>query len=1325
MSAQDIRDIVARCYDDMGPLLVPNPLDGANPATPPGTGSSGTTPGPEPGDVIRNLVGRCYALPPELEPNPLDQLFPPPTFDPPEKEKPLTPPEIIQQLVGRCYPTLPPLTPPPPIDPPPPPTLRIPLIDGPGPVLDLIGLKHPTPTLTIKWPTTGDMTWIVTTGDPDDQCDEVFSLLQKSKARELPDYSQDGKGPPGWWENIETKEKLYCKIRSDKDDKWNECVRNALECMFRPYFGGGWKPPKADCEAYWPQGWSGNKSEICVENCFPDRIPVYESTLSNGTLSVQFDASGNLVATGTGTATVVLKLQWNDRPWTYDVAIDTIQMGGLTWTRTGRSGEEIKTLNITGAGTTSITMNGNSGGFSIVDNNTRICMRDLDGTDCNANFIITNANINGDHAYDNQGAKAGYSLTQTAPLFWVLRDEIPGVTRKLFRFYSSSKVDTFLTTNPGSPDSEGAGERAMMNANGMGSGEVIGHVFPTATAMNSYLAEGEQAESLHRFFSSNPFDHKYAIDGDFIGGLPKKIPDRYAYRIPADPIADLNIEMDVEKGDSSYNSATGFYLADETGPKWGRIVVTSARGGLEMYSAYVPTAKMKQYRGGTMGFFLIPNGANTNTLTANQEITFEPLNAPYDGGFRGTGINSSQNNYCMFSDRLWNPNDKEHTKWHGKSQQHWEDLLNGDDDYNDLRFWHRLGWTYGGFKYEGVQCYVYGVQAPPKVFRKIDTKTKCDTRILKESFKDVMVRRMDCGEKLPNFQTNDVDWECDTCTGGYAIRLHDDQTIEAAPGGGSFRFISMGGIVGGLFGDCMKFTMKMKKNGVDIFTKQYEAKFWPKLGADLYDQDITLATDDTLTLQLVSIDSGPVTGDIALECAFYNLETTEFDSNFKLRLGTLSHDNVIGSTGGNPTVKQIQAPAGEGEVTGIAFSFRPTNRQEFEWEAGSKYGDTLPAPTAWTNSTVYTRGDRVLYTDNTTDPQNPVTYGPFQAVQNISAGLIAPTHTSGINAQGWHYINGVNVAWPEDTVPDPGYPYTYVWAQGAPVRMHGTMQQNPQLPGNTRMLNNNLMPSITGGYIDTGYTYDKNPYQSSDILQSYLYRSVTGTYNHLLEEFLFTRFETLQGSGISAANKDILIKAAPTTFARGKVPWYNLGANSIGTQYTNAVTSTWNRTNYFSPITFIHDYTLDNFHGTGGSSYADACKIRVGITFYPVLVDTVTESKQVHYWQAVIQLIDVINVGAGYTKAVEFVLSWPPERDPITEDPTQTPYYPDQESNFSFPQGRVVSWWENEDVVKRSPKEAFYQESHNKNSVVWYSGTDRTKFRVKFKVTVTSVTAAP
>ena len=187
-----------------------------------------------------------------------------------------------------------------------------------------------------------------------------------------------------------------------------------------------------------------------------------------------------------------------------------------------------------------------------------------------------------------------------------------------------------------------------------------------------------------------------------------------------------------------------------------------------------------------------------------------------------------------------------------------------------------------------------------------------------------------------------------------------------------------------------------------------------------------------------------------------------------------------------------------------------------------------------------------------------------------------------------------------------------------------------------------------------------------------------------------------------------------------------------GGAYQDTVSTIWDgsqqspqRDTYFSPLTFVQDYTLDNYHGTGGSNYADACKIRVGITFYPVIFETDTESKQVHYWQAMINVMSVVNKGKGYAKGSEFVLTWPPMRDRSTEDPSQSPYYPDQETGFSIPAGKQLAWWENEDLVRRSLKEAFYQESHNKDSVVWYSATDRAKFRVRFKVTLTSVTDPP
>ena len=1627
MAAADIRLLVERCYDPTvfrGVIAhVGNPLDGLNPNV---QAAAPTVPAEaSPGENIRNIVGRCYSLPVPNNPNPLDQDNPPPAPSDPPVLDPELPGKIIRTLVGRCYG---------PPDPPyiegPPPDLIPPFINWKTPpwvpwIVELTGSPTPPLNITLKPPTTGKMVQLILTDPDPNDCELVAEFLEKDEVKHLPDYTQDGKGPPGWWEHKDTGKKYFCDLKVKENPDWDNCVKNALECLFRPYFGGMWQPPKTDCDSYWPNGWSGNQTEVCVKNCFPDRIPIYESLMSTGTLSVSFDASGQLVATGSGTADVILKLQWNDRPWTYGTAIDSIAVGGKTFTRVGRSGEQIETITLTAAGTTAVAFTGlhsANSTLTIVDNNTRICMKDGDGNDCNANFQIVSTNAAADHAYYSTGAKAGYTLTNTSPAFYILRDPIPGKSVPLFRFYSTLKQDTFLTTNPGMPDTPGVGERATMNASGMAGGELIGHVFPTSIAANSYLAQNEKAQAIHRFHSGNPFDHKYKIDGP---ANPVKLVDN-EYRIPSEVKTDLMIQIDVEKGSSSYDSSLGFYLADETGPKYGRIVCTRAKGGTELYTAYLPSAKLNEYAGGTMGFFLMPNGGNLNSQAVNDVISFEALNTGGNGaGFRGTGVSTAQQNYIFFSGRKWNPqNNKDYTKWQGANTQMWEDLLDGDDDYNDVRLWHKVGWSYDGYMYEGIQCYAYAGPAPEKIMRTIDPKVKCDTRILQASFKDIILRRMDCGTKVPNIVAGDQnDWECGECTndntwyvnpatlswrltdsggtqvtnsllekgswaqvgasnnpsnpwsqhmidygiypsvpadtvvdpnigvwqthtatfnstggdhnlkietdnygyvkltdpngsvlvdreidykdgfgseilglrqlssgtytletrvknkelGRYSVELYRTQTIKAAVGG-TFRFVSMGGITGGLFGNCIKFTIRVLKNNVEVFEKQFEAQYWPLIGQDLWDGDIVLSAGDAtatppvepdkLTFELVSIDTGPVIGDISLECAIYDTNTTKFDGNFKLMLGTQSHDGVIAQGMGNATNNPEIVDGGE--VEGFAMSFNPTNRQDYEWEAGAKYGDSIPNPPAWLD-TNYTIGTRILGGANIYE----------STAEIVSDGTATvPTHTSG-TTNDWKFIRVAPYpSWVEDNVPDPGYPYTYTWAGNTVVWMHGSLQDQPQLPGQSRTRNNPLMPNIPGGYTDTGYLYDKDLYFSATILESYNYRNVSGVYNHLLESYLFTRLETLSGNNISTAQKLILAESVPMTFARNSKPWYVIGGDNAnnkwyvnpaciawritegstqiatsvtekgdwvvigasnnpgngwtqhmidygiykvkpldtaidpyigewqthtatvnfpnpvsttysmriesdnwgwlkitdpngvviydaeitytngaggqtipltlapgnyiietrvknrsvqGGTYQDTVDTIWDgnkqapqRDTYFSPVTFIQDYTLDNYHGTGGSSYANACKIRVGISFYPVIFDQTTASKQVHYWQAMINIIDVVNKGKGYAKGSEFVLTWPPMRgNKSTEDPAQTPYYPDQETGFSIPAGKQLAWWENEETVRRSLKEAFYQESHNKDSVVWYSATDKAKFRVRFKVTLTSVTDQP
>ena len=116
-------------------------------------------------------------------------------------------------------------------------------------------------------------------------------------------------------------------------------------------------------------------------------------------------------------------------------------------------------------------------------------------------------------------------------------------------------------------------------------------------------------------------------------------------------------------------------------------------------------------------------------------------------------------------------------------------------------------------------------------------------------------------------------------------------------------------------------------------------------------------------------------------------------------------------------------------------------------------------------------------------------------------------------------------------MPDPGDPYTYVWANNIPVAMHGSLQVNPDIPGQSRITNNPQMPTLPGAYIDTAYLYDDPVnYFSATLLESYNYRNISGVYNHLVEDYLFTRFETQSGNNITQEQKDILTESAPYFF---------------------------------------------------------------------------------------------------------------------------------------------------------------------------------------------------
>ena len=44
-------------------------------------------------------------------------------------------------------------------------------------------------------------------------------------------------------------------------------LQNHLDCHFRPYVGGAWKPPQADCDSFVPKASYGMTNQVCIRNC--------------------------------------------------------------------------------------------------------------------------------------------------------------------------------------------------------------------------------------------------------------------------------------------------------------------------------------------------------------------------------------------------------------------------------------------------------------------------------------------------------------------------------------------------------------------------------------------------------------------------------------------------------------------------------------------------------------------------------------------------------------------------------------------------------------------------------------------------------------------------------------------------------------------------------------------------------------------------------------------------------------------------------------------------------------------------------------------------
>jgi len=1441
--SEHIRNLVARCYNVTGPIgLTPNALDGENPASefnPAGGSTTGPAPTAlTPSEVIQNLVGRCYGPPVLNSPNPLDSINIPFRPDPPEPAPVPTPNEVIQGLVGRCYPELPPLLPPPPEAEVP----DLPTIVPVDPVVcfitEQLGIEIPGlecgHDFIIKIPDPKIPTgpWISTGGD---DCREVSELRIVSKVKDI---------GGGYWKVIgsDPERILYCPEDDPPKKEWEDCVRKTLECTFKPYLGGGWTPAKADCEGFHPRGWSANKTEVCIKNCFPERVPVYESESGNE-YNYHNEISGpsgySLTDGDAAWWCLKEKVPGSAGGSGQNVELITGSNSGFT---TSEKNPPIKTTNNEGVGNGNWVYNeggadfwpkknlglssGNKVRGDIAQHTIRYGGAEINfevrpvydvGSDGKADDIdsewrvtswtgkLPESGVEIPFTFmPQQNGKDGQRVMNITAV--ILGSETRDRSVPLFKYKGSNPHDYFLTTNPGAPDTQGPGERDTMNQAGMVFHSILGYVFQKKPDGIEFIADKEKLWGLHRFYNPSTGDHRYTIDPQN-NTIPQRVSrSRFAYRIPQKVTTDLTVRMDVEKGKAGYDNAFGYYLADKDGPKWGKIVVPSAKnaeegGGNETSTITISQSELQQYKGGTMGFFLLSDGAGQNSLSVNQTFNFNSHSSGYGPGFRGSGISTKENNYALFSDKKWNPEDeKDYTKWKGPNKQMWEDLIDGDDDYDDLILWHTVEFTaYPGYIYEGIQCYVFADDRPEPVMLKIDLSNPCDPQSFKKNFKDVVLQRQECGNDSPiTFGEFDENHECGKCEGDYTISQGRDQTITTITGG-NFKLKSFGGITGGSTGDCIRFKMRMKKNGSQIFNDRYDAGSWPSIGQDLYDGVISLAPGDKLNFKLISIITGPPTGTITPYCALWNIDTGKFEMQWGLQLTTASGDTPLSPRMmANPELLVIQQA---GAISGFDMQFYPSYGSSINAKADGKVRAGSYSGDSWHQSA----------------RDNKKSSGPKQAS-------------------------------------------TKVYNNYALTSMHGLLQSNPGiLGGNDRNIYNPLLPAINSGYIDTGYPEEDAANYERGGQQGYRIQVLGGDYGDLVRRHLITRFDQVDGT---IPQRSTFLNKSPVCFARAEKPWYEVA------NLRSAASSVFDGgTNFFSANTFMQDYYLDGneFENDAVENVNVAsqlyAKVRIAFTFYSSK-GIPNESGRAQggadnpeRWLCAISLVEVLQAGIGYSEGQEYDLAWPPRRYNVgssgtlgayftpdgqgievtgsgtgtitldfdwddnvytsgqaigsmtiegqtfdqgnnnsgsqsrsfavtggnkytwsisgqsetagfrirdngqtiqwddnaangfdknaemviadlttsggggqsddaaynaMEDPGTSPYYPDMKGNFKLPR-KLAAFYEKENQ-KRTAKEAFYQESHNKNSPVWYTSSDRDKHRVKFKLIITQTT---
>ena len=1351
------------CYGDDGDLnLNPNPADdGSNP-------QQGFEPPPPPaadptGDEVTrgNLegAGRCYNDDDNLPLPPSRGDLAPDEYEEPAPPEELQPNDVIRELIGRCYPDVAPVTLPEVSKPDPPPDFRIDLDPGWSWMCDFFPdlaeglICAQGPEIKLQVPDPGQPGW--PHYDPDGDCERIRIGLIDGTVRQI-----EG----SIYEDIETKERLECKEdQHEYNEGWETCVRDTLECLFRPYATGTWKPPRGDCESFYPRGWSGTEDKICVKNCFEERIPVYESTLNANAIGIPvlrvFMGPGNH---NRSVMTTSADGSWNGKWQKMENGAEYFQSNGQTislsfngFTIEGRGdtsdGDMDSEWRVVSAPNLSSLTIGQvfTGTFSSTPKK---------GRSLDVEIEITRGGAGINHAYHLEPtAPSGYTLT--GGKFYILKDKLDG-TVPLFRFYSSTRVDTFLTTNPGQPDSPGQGERTTMNNGDYAQGEIIGYVYKDKQKAISQLADDEEIAALHRYYqaygSSQDKDHRYDIDDQ--NNAPQIIKKHQIYPLPYNPKSSLFIFYDIHKGAAGYENCWGYYLAQRPSegvleappePSYGKIIKANGTNSTGLGVMRIPLDKLEEFKGGYLGFFIVPDGNDENSVDDGDTVTFSETSN--EGGWR-CNLSSAQQNLSMFSDARLNWKDKDFTRMRGRWQW-WEDLLDGDEDYDDFKVLYNLAWNGSGYLYEGVQCYVFRDPNPEKVFIPNIQRSPCDPRKLEGTFKDVTVIRTQCGSMSMGDKDAGVEYECGKCNGKYTAKLNKRQKLKVIRNA-NFDVMSFGSISSQVDGECMTFTLKLERkpsggSWTELWEQRFKMKRWPRVGKTL--TTISLSAGDEFRLTVVDIHKAAFQSMNQVKLAFWDRTEQYFDHNVTINLGSQSQTSKY-----TPTVETMseEGEAHGGEVRGLNmdalyndkgkrdkdkvfsyFSGRHSEGGQGSGKGNSDSDDYELAP-IWLNGAQ----NQVVQCST----EGPDQYGD----ESVDSQFYGDARTHNLGSQRY---GGIFIEEPDSKTVSGNYNRDndglgsiackkvfgygqYLVSYGDTGPHMGTNQQRyldfptfavsrtEALPLDVRPGGANNISGSLGG-------------QAGGIAQSRFYR----LHDRGLLGWWADQPDRLDLDNTNPdpydpnANPDD--RNPQTVYAALDAAGYLDGSKANPQVYTN-----------FHPDAWFHDYYLRNEQSPLGDA-------KVRVMFMPIATNTgdkdqgdpyttYRRGKRKYERQIVwVEVVEILDAGSNYAAGQTFDLTYPPTRDKATENPANTPYFPDQESNFKMPKrwkyhsriqgnlderspifdnGRTNRRGARGETPMRTPFEAIYQESHNKNSKVWYWCSDRPEDRIKFRIQISS-----